>query len=84
MSYLANNYLADLMGDMGDGFDAGNATVAMSPAAGERQLAPSEMIELPGGIIMQKKTFWLLVGVIAAIALYLYTSRNKRISEPAA
>lgn len=80
MSFLENNYLADLMSDMGDELDADNATVALSPANGE-QNPVSEFIQLPGGIVMKKKTFWILVGILASVAIYMYLQRNKKKTE---
>ncbi len=83
MSYLDNSFLADLAGDMGDDMDASNATVALSPAHGEHLPATQDLIQLPGGIIMQRKTFWMLVGLVAAVGIYLYMKRSKK-SEAAA
>lgn len=67
---------------MGDELDADNATVALSPAHGEpNPNAVSEFIQLPGGIVMKKKTFWILVGIAASIAIYLYLQKNKKKTE---
>ncbi len=77
MSYLDENYLSALSEELPDG-DAGHATMDLTPAAGENLGEEVEMITLPGGIIMAKKTFWLLVGVVAAAAIYMYLKRSKR------
>ncbi len=75
-SYLNGTFLGDLADDMGDDdLGAENATMPLAPAAGER--APAEMIALPGGIIMEKKTFYLLLGVAALVALYLAIKKKK-------
>lgn len=77
-SYLDRTFLGDLADDMGDDIGAEMATVPMSAAAGERQIAQPEYITLPGGIIMEKKTFFMLVAVVAGIAIYLYTKKQKK------
>jgi hypothetical protein len=77
MSYLDDNYLSALAEELPDG-DAGHATMSLTPAAGENLGEEGEMIVLPGGIIMKKQTFWLLVGAVAAVAIYLYMKRSKR------
>ncbi len=79
-SYLGGTFLGDLADDMGDGVGAENATMALSPATGEHVAAPVEYITLPGGIVMEKKAFYIVVAVVAAIAIYLYT-KKKRSSE---
>ena len=74
-SYLDGTFLGDLGDEMGDDdLGAENATVALSPAQGER--APVEYVTLPGGIMMEKKAFYIAVAVIAAIAIYLYTKKK--------
>ncbi len=77
-SYLDNTFLADLSEEFGDDLSADNATMALVPAAGERQIAPPEYIQLPGGIVMEKKTFFLLVAVVAGVAIYLYSKKSKK------
>lgn len=77
MTYLNGSYLEDLAGDMGDDVGAENATVALSPATGEQTPAQLDLIQLPGGIIMQRKTFWIIVAVIAAVGIYSYMKRSK-------
>jgi len=78
-NYLSGTYLGDLSDDMGDDLSADNATTALSPARGERP--PAEYVTLPGGIMMEKKAFYLAVAVLAAIAIYLATRKKKSSSE---
>ncbi len=77
-SYLNGTFLGDLADDMGDDISADGATMPLAPAQGEP--APPEMITLPGGIIMEKKTFYILLGLAALVALY-FASRKKKSSE---
>ena len=77
-SYLDNTFLGDLADDMGDDIGAEMATMPLSPANGERQLAEPEYITLPGGIIIEKKTFYMIVAAIAGVAIYLYTQKKKK------
>lgn len=76
-SYLGGTFLGDLADDMGDDVGAENATMALSPATGERVIAPVEYITLPGGIMMEKKAFYIIVAVIAGVAIYLATRKKK-------
>lgn len=71
MSFLDGSYLAD-----GEGYDAGDATVALYPALGEEPQG-DEMVILPGGIALPKRTLMMILGavVIAAIVIYL---KNKK------
>jgi hypothetical protein len=78
-SYLNGTFLGDMADEFGDDLSADNATSALSPAGGER--APIEYITLPGGIMMEKKAFYIVVGILAAIAIYLYTKKKKASSE---
>ena len=75
-SYLDGDYLSGLSDDMGSDVDAGNATVALSPATGEHG-TPSTLIRLPGGIIMEKKTLWIILGVIVAAVIYFKMRKGK-------
>jgi len=76
-SYLQGTFLGDLADDMGDDVGAENATMALSPAGGERAVAQPEYIQLPGGIVMEKKAFYLIIGIVAAVAIYLYTKKRR-------
>jgi len=80
-SYLNGTFLGDLADEFGDDVSAENATSALAPAGGERHIAAPEYITLPGGIIMEKKTFLLLVAVIAGIAIYVCTRKKKKDSD---
>lgn len=80
VSYLDNDYLSGLSEDMGSDVDAGNATVALSPAAGE-QGEPSTLVRLPGGIVMEKKTLWIILGVIVAAVIYLRMRKKGSTSD---
>ncbi len=71
MSYLDGSYLA-----AGEGYDAGDATVALYPALGEEPQG-EEMILLPGGIALPKKTLLLILGAIAIAAVVIYMRNRK-------
>jgi hypothetical protein len=73
-SYLSGTFLGDLSDEFGDDLSADGATMALTPATGERQV---EYITLPGGIMMEKKSFYIVVGILAAIAIYLATRKKK-------
>ncbi len=67
MSFLAGGYLDEMGADV----DAGNATSALFPAPGDTR-APTDMISLPGGITLPRKTLWLIIGALAVAALVVY------------
>lgn len=75
-SYLDGGYLADLMSDLGDDVGAENATSALTPAPGEPE-GGIPAIRLPGGIIMRRDTFYLLLTVAVLIGIYLLVKRKK-------
>lgn len=77
-SYLSGTFLGDLSDEFGDDMGADGATMALAPAAGERQVAQVEYVTLPGGIMMEKKSFYIIVGILAAVAIYLATRKKKK------
>lgn len=77
-SYLAGTFLGDLSDEFGDDLSADGATMALAPAAGERQVAQVEYVSLPGGIMMEKKSFYLIIGILAAVAIYLAVRKKKK------
>lgn len=79
-SYLLSNYLAGEGEDYGD---AGNATISLTPAAGESlgDDAGIEMITLPGGIMLPKKTAMIIIGIVVAAAIILYVKKRKPAAE---
>ncbi len=78
-SYLNGTFLGDLSDVFGDDLSADNATTALSPARGEAP--PAEYVTLPGGIMMEKKAFYIVVAILSAIAIYLATRKKKSSSE---
>jgi hypothetical protein len=79
MSYLDGSFLAD-----GESYDAGDATIALSPALGENPNSGDEIaMILPGGIIVTKKMLWVILGAVAVAVLVVYMKR-KRDREPKA
>ena len=64
MSYLSGTYLDEEVD-----YDADRATVGLSPALGDDPT--SEMITLPGCVILPRKTFWIVVAALVVIALIL-------------
>lgn len=87
MSYLLGSYLED-----GEEFDAGGATVALSEApdglADDRlpAAAPgSDVITLPGGIVIPKRTLvTVVIAVVIAAAVVYYMRRRDRLAAEAA
>lgn len=73
MSCLASTYL-----DGYDGTDLAGPTVPNAPAPGEVALRNPDMITLPGGVTMPRSTFYLLLALVAAAALYLYLKRKNK------
>jgi hypothetical protein len=78
MSYLSGaSYLED---EFPEG-DAGNATSQLYPALGDE---PSvEVITLPGGISMPKKTFYAVLALLALL-LIIVLIRRRRAAAPEA
>jgi hypothetical protein len=72
-SYLDSTFLGDLGDEMGDDLGAENATMALTPAPGE--LAPLEYVRLPGGIMMEKQSFYIALLIAGFVALYLATKK---------
>ena len=79
MSYLDATFL-----EGSDDLGAEGPTVPMAPAPGEPAArlpaapAPAaDVIRLPGGIAMPRSTFYLLLGVVVAAAIYLYMKRKR-------
>lgn len=79
-SYLNGTFLGDIADDMGDDIGAENATMPLVPATGEGSSRERDMILLPGGIIMERKTFYFLLAVFAGVVIYMAT-RKKKSSE---
>ncbi len=72
-SYLESTYLGG--DDLAD-FDAGNATSSLSAAPGEA--GEQDLVTLPGGIVIPRKTLWLILGVLAVAALVVYMRKRDR------
>ena len=78
MSYLSGaSYLED---DLPEG-DAGNATSQLYPALGDDP--PAEMITLPGGISMPKKTFYAVLALLAVIVIIVIIRRRRAAAREA-
>lgn len=77
-SYLSTTYLSG--DDVGD-YDAGYATSALSAAPGDPGDG-SDIVILPGGIAIPRKTLWLILGALAVAALILaFRKREKRLKR---
>jgi hypothetical protein len=63
----------------GDEFevDASQATSPLAPAFGDAPPA-SDLVTLPGGIVVPRKTLLTLLAVAAAVALFLYLRKRER------
>jgi hypothetical protein len=74
MGYLdGGSYLGE--GEFLDG-DARGATSELFPALGD-DATSTEMITLPGGIVMPKKTFWAIVVLLAVITLIVIVKKRR-------
>jgi hypothetical protein len=70
-SYLSGSYLDD-----DAEFDAGNATGALQPALGEAPVE-GEQITLPGGIMLPKKTFYVVIGILILLVILAIIKRSR-------
>lgn len=78
-SYLEDTYLGGLNDEFAAELGADGATSALSPAPGEEYAgSSSDLVRLPGGIVMPRKTLWLLVGAIAVTAVILWMRKRDR------
>ncbi len=77
-SYLEDSYLGGLNEEFAE-LGAENATSPLSPAPGEEGYAPgNEMVTLPGGIVLPKKTLWLILGTVAVVLLIMHLRKRDR------
>lgn len=80
-SYLDDTYLGGLNDEFGTELGADGATSPLTAAPGEHGddvVVTGDLVRLPGGITMPKKTFWALLGVLALGALLIYLRRRDR------
>ncbi len=76
-SYLEDSYLGGLNEEFAE-LGAESATSPLSPAPGEEGYTPgNELVTLPGGITMPKRTLWL-VGIVALVAIILILRKRDR------
>lgn len=75
MSYLNGSYLADA-----EDYDAGNATVTLTPAGGENLGAEGgdDLVMLPGGIMIPRRTLWAILAIAVAAGVMLYLRKKKQ------
>ena len=71
-SFLDESYL----GGLGNTDITTTPTVSSEPAP-QPVARRSDMVTLPGGIVMPKQTFYLIAVVVVAAAVYLYTKRHR-------
>ena len=74
-SHLDSTYLADLNG-YEDTTDLSGPTVQTEPP--QLPAVVSDSVTLPGGIVIPRKTLWLLIGLVAVIGIYLYLRRKRQ------
>ncbi len=72
MSYLNGSYLSS------DDLGADGATMALMPAPGEAGSQGEDLIALPGGIMIPRKTLWIILGALAVAGAIIYLRKRER------
>jgi hypothetical protein len=78
-SYLDDTYLGQAVDDSTTEIgSADNMPAVRQDGVVVAQGAGTEMITLPGGIVMPRKTAMILLAIAIAIGIYIYLQRKKR------